>query len=162
MSPPIPRFIFGGCCANKTHPSNTTAPEHPAKMLAEHIRQRHTITKTLVDMKTTTFPVTDILGIFTSSHETLTDKARKLRTFTHKDNVHLTPTGYKLLVKELLLDCNMVTAKQHSAMKQSKAATVLPSEEISWRGFRTTRGIRRTSTQTARGRGGVHHYPYRR
>ena len=113
-------------------------------------------------MKTTTFPVTDILGIFTSSHETLTDKARKLHTFTYKDNVHLTPTGYKLLVEELLMDCNIVAAKQHSAMKQSKAATVLPSEEISWRGFRTTRGIRRTSTQTARGRGGVHHYPYRR
>ena len=119
-------------------------------MLTEHIRQRHTITKTLVDMKITTFRVTNVLGIFASSHETLTDKAQKLRTFTHKDNVHLTPSGYKLLADELLLDCNTVAARQHFVIKQSKATTILPSEEKSWRGFRTTRGVGRTSPQTAR------------
>ena len=46
---PIPWFKFGGCCATKHHAPNTTSPDHPVKMLTEHIRQRHTITKALVD-----------------------------------------------------------------------------------------------------------------
>ena len=161
--PPIPRFVFGGCCANKTHASNTSAPEHSGKMLTEHTQQRHTITKILVDMKTTTFRVTDILCIFVTSHESLTDKARKLSTFTHKDNMHLTPTGYKLLAEELLLDCNSLAAKQHSAVKQTKAATSTPpSEEKFWRGFSTTQGVGRTSTTATFRRGGVRHHPNRR
>ena len=47
--PPIPRFVFGGCFATKHHAPNMTSPDHPVKMLTEHIRQRHTITKALVD-----------------------------------------------------------------------------------------------------------------
>ena len=99
--PPIPRFVFGGCCASKHHAPNTSAPDHPLKMITEHIRQRHTITKALVDSKATHFRVTDVLGIFAATHDSLTEKTRKLRTFTHKDNVHLTPAGYKLLAEEI-------------------------------------------------------------
>ena len=86
--PPVPRYVYGGCCATKHHAPNTSAPDHPVKMLAEHIRQRHTITKALFDSQATHFKVTDILGIFTALHDSLTEKARKICTFMHKDNVH--------------------------------------------------------------------------
>ena len=79
-------------------------------MITEHIRQRHT--KTLVNSKATHFRVTDVLGIFAATHDSLTEKTRKLRTFTHKDNVHLTPAGYGLLAEEIILDCNIISSKQ--------------------------------------------------
>ena len=75
--PPIPRFMFRGCCATKHHAQNMSAPDHPVKMLTEHIRQRHTITKALVHSKASHFRVTDVLGIFTATHDSLTKKARK-------------------------------------------------------------------------------------
>ena len=160
--PPILRFVFGGCCASKHHTTNTSAPDHPAKMLAEHIRQWHTITKALVDSHTTHFRVTDILGIFSAQHDSLTKKARKICTFTHKDNVHLTPAGYRQLSEEIVLDCNIISSKQQSSAKQLRSTTASPGEEKMWQGFRTTRGVGRTSAAPQRGRGGPRHYPYRR
>ena len=159
--PPIPRFVFGGCCATKHHAPNTASPDHPATMITEHIRQRHTITKALIDSKTSHFRVTDVLSIYSSTHDTITDKARKFRTFSHKDNVHLTPAGYKLLAEELVMDCNIISAKQNSA-KHAEPKPTPPCEEKMWRGFRTTRGVGRTSSAPQRGRGGFRHHPYRR
>ena len=160
--PPIPWFVFGGCCATKHHAPNTSAPDHLVKMITEHIRQRHTITKALVDSKATHFRVTDVLGIFAATHDSLTEKTRKLRTFMHKDNVHLTPAGYKLLAEEILLDCNIISSKQQNTAKQLRTAIPPPSEEKMWRGFKTTRGFGRTSAVPQRGRGGPRHHPYRR
>ena len=160
--PPIPRFAFGGCCASKHHATNTSAPDHPVKMLAEHIRQWHTITKALVDSQATHFRVTDILGIFTASHDSLTKKARKIRTFMHKDNVHRTPAGYRQLAEEIVLDCNIISSKQQSSAKHLRFTTAPPSEEKMWRGFRTTRGIGKTSAAPQWGRGGPRHHPFQR
>ena len=160
--PPIPRFVFGGCCATKHHAPNTSSPDHPAKMLTEHIRQRHTITKALVDSKASHFRVTDVLGIFAATHDSLTEKARKICTFTHKDNVHLMPAGYRLLAEEIVLDCNIISSKQQSTAKQLRTTIAPPSEEKMWRGFRTTRGVRRTLAVPQQGRGGPRHHPYRR
>ena len=71
-------------------------------------------------------------------HDSLTEKARKIRTFTHKDNVHLTPVGYRLLAEEIVLDCNIISSKQQSTAKQLRTPIASPSEEKMWRGFRTT------------------------
>ena len=158
--PPIPRIVFGGCCATKHHEPNTKAPDHPVKMLTEHIRQQHTITKALVRSKTLHFRVTDVLGIFTATHDSLTEKTRKIRTFAHKDNVHLTTEGYRLLAEKIVLDCNNISSKQQNTAKQLRITTAPPSEEKMWRGFRTTRGVGRTSAVPQRGRGGPRHHPY--
>ena len=131
-------------------------------MLAEHIRQWHTITKALVDSQATHFRVTDILGIFTASHDSLTKKARKIRTFMHKDNVHPTPAGYRQLAEEIVLDFNIISSKQQSSAKHLRSTPAPPSEEKIWRGFRTTRGIGKTSAAPQRSRGGPRHHPYRR
>ena len=131
-------------------------------MLTEHIRQQHTITKALVDSKASHFRVTDVLGIFAATHDSLTEKARKIRTFTHKDNVHLTPAGYRLLAEEIVLDCNIISSKQQSTAKQLRTTLAPPSEEKMWRGFKTTRGFGRTSAVPQRGRGGPRYHPYRR
>ena len=98
-------------------------------MFTEQIRQRHTITKALVDAKASHFRVTDVLGIFSAVHDSLTEKASKIRTFTHKDNVHLTPAGYRLLAEEIVLDCNIILSKQQSTAKQLRNTTAPPSEE---------------------------------
>ena len=118
--------MFGGCCATKHHAPNTTAPDHPVKMLTEHIRQRHTITKVLVNSKASHFRVTDVLGIFTATHDSLTKKARKIRTFMHNDNVHLTQGGYRLLAEEIVLDCNIISSKQQGSANSSEPPLLRP------------------------------------
>ena len=82
--------------------------------------------------------MTDVLGIFTATHDSLTEKARKIHTFMHKYNVHLMPAGYRLLAEEIVLDCNIISSKQQSTAKQLRTPTASPSEEKMWRGFRTT------------------------
>ena len=62
--------------------------------------------------------------------------------------------GYKLLADEIVLDCNIISSKQQNTAKQLKTPTAPSSEEKMWRGFRTTRGVGRTSAVSQRGRGG--------
>ena len=45
--PPTPRFVFGSCCSSNTHSTNTNTSLHPQHALADHTRQRHSISKTL-------------------------------------------------------------------------------------------------------------------
>ena len=40
LIPPIPRYMFGGCCADGTHAPNTKEPDHAKDTLTDHIRIR--------------------------------------------------------------------------------------------------------------------------
>ena len=59
--PPISRFVFGSCCTNTTQGSNTRSDTHRAQAINEHIRQRHTIIKSLNSTGITNHKVIDIM-----------------------------------------------------------------------------------------------------
>ena len=100
--PPVPRFTFGGCCENTTHAPNTRIPLHSSFALTEHVRQRNSITKHITDTKTKNFKVIDLLGALTPAKNNQADRATALRKITHRDNVHLTESGYKLLAGKIV------------------------------------------------------------
>ena len=106
--PPIPRYVFGSCCNDTSHAPNVSSPTHITTSLTEHIRQRSTIIRKLHDHKTQHFKVIDLLGIFAPTSASITDKGIGLKCHTHRDNVHLTENGYKLVANTIISEAKLL------------------------------------------------------
>ena len=109
--PPIPRFVFGSCCDNKTHGTNINTPLHPQHALAEHTRQRHTIIKTLNSTGITSHRVLDVIQSINKAQDTPYNRTTALKLHTHKDNIHLTPEGYRLLADSIIATASSMTSQ---------------------------------------------------
>ena len=163
---PIPRYVFGSCCNNTSHAPNISSPTHITTSLTEHIRQRSTIICKLHDHKTQHLKVIDLLGIFSPTSASITDKGNGLKCDTHRDNVHLTENGYKLVANTIILEAKLL---RHRVSPQSKpdsnSTGVKGSESRAWGGFFCTAGYGKTATANVklyRGGGGQCRHPYRR
>ena len=95
--PPIPRYIFGGCCEDTTHAPNTRTASHPVNSIFNHTRQRKTIIKALTDTGTKHHRVLDFIGTFCNNHDSALEKSAKLQGIYLGDNVHLNGDGYHKL-----------------------------------------------------------------
>ena len=114
--PPIPRYMFGSCCGDTVHAANTGTQEHAEKTLSEHNRIRNSIKHKLVSKGTQHYRVLDVISAFTQSHLTTAEKTKALQTYTHRDNVHLTPEGYSKLADNILAtvtDMHIAQSAQH-------------------------------------------------
>ena len=87
--PLILRFVFGSCCTNTTHGSNTKSDTHKAHALNEHIRQRHTIIKSLNSSGITNHKVIDIMHCLREGPDTEENRLTCLKKVTHRNNVNL-------------------------------------------------------------------------
>ena len=164
--PPIPRYIFGSCCNDTSHAPNIASPTHITTSLTEHIRQRSTIIRKLHDHKTQHFKVIDLLGTFSPTSASITDKGNGLKFHTHRDNVHLTENGYKLVANTIISEAKMLRDRVSPQSKPNSNSTgVKGSESRAWGGFFCTAGYGKTASANIklhRGGGGQRHHPYRR
>ena len=151
--PPIPRFVFGSCCTTKTHGTNTRSSTHPAHAISEHIRQRHTIIKSLHSTGITNFKVIDILHSIRDGPDTEENRLTCFKKVTASDNVHLSPEGYAKIAT-----CIVDAAQQLTSRPRVQGGPPRGVEILGWHGFVTTTG---SPPDPARGRG-MHHHPYRR
>ena len=108
MLPPIPHHVFGSGCKDISHAPNITSPNYITTSLTEHIRQRNTIIRKLHVNKTQHFKVIDLLGTFSPTSTTIPDKGNTLKLHTHRDNVHLTENGYKLVADTIISEAKML------------------------------------------------------
>ena len=141
MLPPIPRHAFGSCCNDTSHAPNIASPNHITTSLTEHIRQRNTIIRKLHDHKTQHFKVIDLLGTFSPTSATITDKGNGLKLHTLRDQLSPQSKPY------------------------SNSAGVKGSESCAWGGFFCTAGYGKTASVNVklhRGGGGQRHHPYQR
>ena len=159
--PPVPRFAFGGCCENITHSPNTRTPTHSSFALTEHVRQCNCITKHINDTKTENFKVIDILSALTPSQHHIADKASALKKITHRDNVHLTESGYKLLAGKIVEVAEELKDRQPKHQHQSMVDPLSGREIILWGGFYITVGCRKKSVLKAPVKKGFRSHPYR-
>ena len=160
--PPVPRFAFGGCCENTMHAPNTCSSSHSTFALTEHVRQRNTITKHLINTKTKNFKVIDLLGTLTPAQHNQSDRAAALKKITHRDNVHLTESGYKLLAGKIVEVSKELKDRQLKLRQQPPADPLVGREIISWGGFYITVGCGRKSELKAPMKKGHRAHPYRR
>ena len=160
--PPVPRFAFGGCCENTTHAPNTRIPTHSSFALTEHVRQLNSITKHINDTKTKNFKVIDLLSTLTPSQHNQSDKSSALKKITHRDNVHLTEMGYKLLVGKIVEVAKEPKDRQPKQHQQSPADPLNGREIILWGGFYITVSCGKKSELKALVKRGFSAHPYRR
>ena len=141
--PPIPRYMFGGCCNNSSHAQNTQNTTHGQTSLNDHTRQRKTIIQTLADSGCSNFKVLDFVGTYAPDHLPTTQKLDILRHHTHQDNVHLSPDGYAKLANRIIDEALSLTSKNNTNRKHTSTQRTLTGR--SWRGFISTAGIGRSS-----------------
>ena len=162
--PPIPRYMFGGCCNNPTHAPNTCDENRGQNTLTNHIKHRKTIIKTLTDSGCKHFKVLDFVGTYVQDHLPPTQKIDALRHITDRDNVHLTQEGYSKLADKIIQEAQTLTSThQHPRNTKNKHKT----GNRNWRGFIYTEGIGRASSGAGthsrkQERGSNRDHPYRR
>ena len=166
MLPPISCYVFRSCCNDTSHAPNIASPNHITTSLPEHIRQRNTIIRKLHDHKAHHFKVIDLLGTFSPTSATIPDKGNGLKLHTHRDNVHLTENGYKLVANTIISEAKMLRDQLSPQSKpDSNSAGVKGSESCAWGGFFCTAGYGKTASVNVklhRGGGGQRHHPYHR
>ena len=126
--PPIPRYIFGGCCNELSHCPNVRSSEHAQIMLSEHCRIRHTMKSTLIAEKVANMRVLDILGSLTN-RSTLADQLEPLKRITARDNVHLTHDGY------IALASGIVKEAQYFLDPKQKGSKLTSTTCSNWHNF---------------------------
>jgi hypothetical protein len=168
--PPLPRYIFAGCCKDPTHCSNRNNPEYKENVLTEFIKLRHVLVKELVANGIKNFKVLDTCAATTLPCTANTaSRIQALAEITAGDGVHMTPLGYSNLAHSIGTGINSLAEPQRVSSKR---------KQHFWRGFKSVMGANTVAPQknamnrsACRGnhhsgkffRGGVHSYhPYRR
>jgi hypothetical protein len=105
--PPLPRYLFKGCCGQSDHSTNLNEEGYSLNLLAATMQLRPLLKNVLLDMGAENFFVLDgvgaLLGIPPGGNrgppaELLAD----LEKVTAADNVHFTELGYKNLCNTIL------------------------------------------------------------
>jgi hypothetical protein len=153
--PPIPRYVFAGCCGKTDHCTNIKDTGHQTHMLQEHTRIRSHLKEHTVNMTPTTqrknIRILDIIGTLNSNGaHSLSQQLQSLKDHTSHDNVHLTHEGY--------FKISAAVAREAKAMLKETAVNAAPSgggRPIPyWHGFVIHQGVGRTGCHDHLG-GGV-------
>ena len=155
--PPIPRYMFGGCCADGSHAPNTKDLDHAKDTLTDHIRIRNKLKQCIITKGKSNTRILDVISALAGEQQAPTERIKALRTHTHPDNVHLTTQGYQLIAKAI----TSTTFTPPQTASNTPQHCTSPATK-NWRGFLTTAGVGRTSTPVSAGRAALRHYPYRR
>ena len=165
MLPPIPRYVYGSCGSDITHAPNTISPNHITTSLTEHIRQRNTIIHRLHDNKTQHFKVIDLQSTFSTTSSNISDKGNALKLHTHRDNEHLTETGYKLVADTIIAEAKMLQerlAPQSKPTSNSAGGISTESRYGASSALPATARPQAPTSSCTEGGGGQCHNPYRR
>jgi hypothetical protein len=165
--PPLPRYLFAGCCNQKEHCQNISDPNHPRRLLSDIIGLRNSLKKIISNSGLVNVRVLDSCCV-TSCGGTASTELRldALRDVMATDGVHYLSEGYVNLV------AGCVTAVDASINKTEVAKTNTCQTKHFWRGFRSANGakfnVRGNSSRGnftrgfKRGRQGRQFHPYRR
>jgi len=142
--PPIPRYVYGGCCGDLGHGPNIRSQGHSEKMVSELVRVRQNIKSVLIRTQVQNMRVLDSLGALTGK-TTLSEQVSELRKVTARDNVHLTPAGYKALALGVYKEASSFTAPKVKVSKHES-----PGATQEWHGFLSHVGIGKAASRKAR------------
>jgi hypothetical protein len=163
--PPLPRYLFGGCCTLAEHCPNVAKPEHASKLLGDIIGLRNCLKKHVAGLGIANCRILDTCCVTDCIPTADTNtRLKALRTVTARDGIHFLEAGYDWLVR------NILNSSEHPS---SKAKQSIKAKQHYWRGFRSPVGTNTpgTNTQGVNSRGGharnrshrtLHFHPYKR
>jgi hypothetical protein len=159
IMPPLPRYVFFGCCMDRFHSTNVREEGYSSQILEATLHFRKLVKTSLIGNKDLgQFWVTDTLACLGAIPPTMPEKLNLLRASLGPDGVHLTDVGRMHLFNNLakvILDL-----KSGSIGRPPKPAVAAASSSVSgktyyWRGFVSDRGsVSRPAAHRGRGRGG--------
>ncbi len=161
--PPLPRYLFEGCCEQKDHCKNVSEPNHPRKLLSDIIGMRNSLKKQVIGCGINNVRVLDACCV-TGCKNTANIEQRlsSLKAVMASDNVHFLSDGYANLVE------NCTAALQARGTGETVTKSSSKASQFFWRSFRSPIGAKTTAMMpgargmsSARGRCGKIFHPYR-
>jgi hypothetical protein len=139
--PPLPRYLFTGCCKQPGHSTNVNEPGHSSALLTDTIGLRNHLKKFVVSLGIKRCLVLDSCCVAdcTTTANT-TSRLEALRMVCAPDGVHFNPCGYENLVKSIL--------KGDSQLSVGNTVTSTPARNHYWRGFKSTHGSDKAALST--------------
>jgi hypothetical protein len=135
--PPLPRYLFAGCCDQKEHCQNISDPNHPRKLHSDIISLRNSLKKLISNSGLVNVRVLDSCCV-TSCDGTANTELRlnALRDVMAADGVHYLTEGYVNLV------AGCVSAVDALINKTEVAKTNTCQPKHFWRGFCSVNGAK--------------------
>jgi hypothetical protein len=145
--PPLPRYVFTGCCNAKKHSTNVGEPDYKEKILGSTMHFRSALKNALLKNGIDNFFVMDGVGSLVGippggNRGAIKNILPELESVMAKDGVHFTDEGYKNLSIAITL---AITGLQNGTLTKSKASHLQISGEdrsgcrrkevFFWRGF---------------------------
>jgi len=161
IMPPLPRYVFVGCCRDTSHSTNVGMDGYSSKILDSCLHFRKVLKTSLVGKdELGQFWVIDSLSCVGSEPATMQAKLDALRPSLGPDGVHLTDQGRFHLFHGLAK--TVLALREGKLGKPPKPAEAAASSIISgrtycWRGFTSDRGStsRLLTRGSNRGQGGA-------
>jgi hypothetical protein len=168
--PPSPRFLFTGCCTEKTHSCNVGTPGHAQSLLEKVQRLRKILKNYVASSGLKNCWVLETCYMVDSPTEmTMEELLPRLKNSCARDGVHFTTMGYvntaKVVTKTAMYLLNKKTANS------STATNTVPGHGRTthyWRGFTSPVGSAKPSFSATgyrmqnQGRERQQFHPYRR
>jgi hypothetical protein len=118
--PPLPRYLFRGCCHQKDHSTNVSEPGHSSKLLSDIISLRNTLKKFVASLSISRCLVMDSCFIADCpSTANNASRIESLKSVCTQDGVHFTTEGYDNLVASINKSVSLL-AKSTSVVSTSK------------------------------------------
>ena len=158
IMPPLPRYVFFGCCLDKFHSTNVGEEGYSAQILEATLHFRKLVKTSLVGNEDLgQFWVTDTLACLGTIPPTMPEKLNQLRACLGPDGVHLTEVGRMHLFNNLakiILDMKSGSIGRPPKTAVAAASSSVTGKTFYWRGFVSDRGsVTRPAVNRGRGRG---------
>jgi hypothetical protein len=141
MVPPLPRYLYAGCCGNKHHCSNRTNEEYELSILQATTHFRPLLKETMLNLGLERFYVIDgigaILGVPPGENRGAPiEILKELIPFCAPDGVHLLETGYANLCRTIVAAANGIfNGTLTKPNKPTSGISGTSGSTYFWRGF---------------------------
>jgi hypothetical protein len=157
--PPQPRYVFCGCCTDKSHGTNVGDAGYSSQILEVTLHFRRLLKTTLVGHEDLgQFWLMETLACVGTVPPTMAEKLDLLRNCLGPDGVHLTDSGRMHLFNNLaktILGMKAGTVGKPPKIAEAAACSSVSGRTYYWRGFTSDRGsLTRPPPASGRGRGG--------
>ncbi len=143
--PPLPRYLFSGCCRQPDHSTNIVEPGYSTKLLSETIGLCNSLKKLVCGLGISRCHVLDsCCATDCPATANTASRLEALKRVCAQDGVHFSSIGYDNLAASITNGEVLTADNPTSAMRSKK--------QHYWRGFRSTVGSTIASSST---RGGV-------
>jgi hypothetical protein len=155
IMPPLPRYVFFGCCMDRFHSTNVREEGYSPQILEATLHFRKLVKTSLVGNEDLgQFWVTDTLACL----GTMPEKMNLLRASFGPDGVHLTDIGRMHFFNNLakvILEMKSGTLGRPPKPAVAAASSTVTGKTYYWRGFVSDRGsVSSPAVHRGRGRGG--------